>query len=904
MSERILGRGVELQQVETLLADETPEARALVLTGDPGVGKTTIWEEGVRLAGERGLCVLAARPAEAEAALPFAGLGDLLDPVVDAVELPRPQRAALDRALQRADADEPADRLAVSRAALGLLRGLARDGPLVVAVDDVQWLDTPTEHVLAFALRRLADVPARALIACRSAGGPPPLGLHRAQRVPVEPLPAGELGALLHDRLGLDLVRPRLLELHRACGGNPFYALEIGRALQRDHRAAGPLPVPESLGELLRLRLQTLPADAREAALLTAASTQPTWTLIERAAGGTGGLAEAVRAGVLRLDGERVRFSHPLHASIAYGSAAPWERHSAHSRLAEAALDADERAQQLSVAVEQPDEGVAGELEAAAGVAAGRGAPETAARLAERAAELTPVDGEQRRRRLAAAAEHHVASGDPSRARAILDKLVAGLPAGPERARLLWRLADAVDGVDESIRLCERALEEAAGDPALSAEIHTALGVFTWIAGERARSASHTREAARFAELAGDESLLAISLAEACHADVVLGSTFRREEMDRALALEARLGTFPTYLRPSFQLGVILMYTDELDAARPLLSAELARMEAAGDEAGRAGVLYRLSELELRAGNWGAAHRLAREAVELAASSNHEQEQAVVLSGLGLVLAHLGRLEEACERAEVARGLASESGDMTIRQRAEATLGFAALSRGDAAEAAAWLGPARAELQRQGIGELSISQVVQNEIEALILVGRLEDAQEAIAFVEEQGRASGRAWHAAVSARGRALVAAAGGDHEAARAHVARALLAHQLLPQPFERARTLLAQGTIERRAKHRAAARQALTAALELFDGLGAALWAEKAAAELARIPGRGRASSELTETERRVAELVADGLSNKEVAARLFVSVRAVEANLSKVYAKLGVRSRSQLAGKLRG
>ncbi len=899
MRERILGRGAELQQIGALLADETPAGRALVLTGDAGVGKTTIWEEGVRLAGERGLRVLAARPAEAEAALPFAALGDVLGGVVDAVALPRPQRAALDRALQRADADEPAAQLAVSRAALGLLQGLVRDGPLVVAVDDVQWLDAPTERVLAFALRRLTEVPARALLACRSANHP--LGLHRATQVSVEPLSAGELGALLRDRLGLDLARPRLLELHRASGGNPFYALEIGRALDQGDRAAGPLPVPESLAELLRLRLEALTAGAREAALFTAAATQPTWPLIERAAGGTDGLAEAVEAGVLRLDGDRVRFSHPLHASVAYGSAAPWERKRAHARLAEAAADADERAQQLSVAVEQPDEAVAAELELAAGAAADRGAPEAAARLAERAAELTPADGDARRRRLAAAAEHHVASGDPARARAILDALVAALPAGPERARLLHRLADAVDAVADSIRLCERALEEAAGEPALSAEIHTALGVFTWIAGERARSAAHTREAARFAELAGDESLLAISLAEACHADVVLGSTFPREEMDRALALEARVGSFPTYLRPSFQLGVILTYTDELDAARPLLSAELARMEAAGDEAGRSGVLYRLSELELRAGNWGAAHRFAREAVELAASSNHEQEQAVVLTGLGLVLAHLGRLEEACEHAGVARGLAQASGDMTIRQRAEATLGFAALSRGDAEEAAAWLSPARAELQRQGIGELSISQVVQNEIEALILLGRLEDAEEAIAFVEQKNR---RAWHVAVAARGRALVAAARGDHDAARAHVERALLAHERLPQPFERARTLLAQGTIERRAKRRAAARGALTAALERFDELGAARWAEQAAAELARIPGRGRASGELTETERRVAELVAGGLSNKEVAARLFVSVRAVEANLSKVYAKLGVRSRSQLAARLRG
>lgn len=148
---------------------------------------------------------------------------------------------------------------------------------------------------------------------------------------------------------------------------------------------------------------------------------------------------------------------------------------------------------------------------------------------------------------------------------------------------------------------------------------------------------------------------------------------------------------------------------------------------------------------------------------------------------------------------------------------------------------------------------------------------------------------AGRAWHAAVSARGRALLAGAEGDFEAAREEVERALRAHERLPQPFERGRTLLAQGTIERRAKRRAAAREGLTAALSLFDALGAGLWAGQAAAELARIPGRGRASGELTETERHVA----DALSNKEVATRLFVSVRAVEANLSKVYAKLGVR-----------
>jgi DNA-binding CsgD family transcriptional regulator len=179
----------------------------------------------------------------------------------------------------------------------------------------------------------------------------------------------------------------------------------------------------------------------------------------------------------------------------------------------------------------------------------------------------------------------------------------------------------------------------------------------------------------------------------------------------------------------------------------------------------------------------------------------------------------------------------------------------------------------------------------------------LDEAEEVIAFVADKGRPAARSWHEVVAERGRALVASAHGDFDGAREHLRNAFAAHERLPQPFELGRTLLAQGTIERRAKRRTVARQALTGALELFDELGAPLWSEKAAAELARIPGRGRAPSELTETERRVAELVAEGLSNKEVAARLFVTVRTVEANLTKVYGKLGIRSRTELASRLR-
>ena len=450
--------------------------------------------------------------------------------------------------------------------------------------------------------------------------------------------------------------------------------------------------------------------------------------------------------------------------------------------------------------------------------------------------------------------------------------------------------------------MSEQALAEAGEQPALSAEIHTALGIFTWIAGQLERSAEHTRQAATFAELAGDDQLVAISLGEVCHAEVVLGKPVPEQEMARAVALEEDLDGVPYYLRPSYQLGVMRMYTDDLERARPLLRAELRRIDSLGDEAARPGVLFRLAELELRIGSWAESARYAREAMEIALQAGIDQEQSVGLMVHGLVQAHLGNLDDATASAETALAITEETGDRVVAIRCLGVLGFIELSRDDPVAALHRLSPARDELRRLGVGELSISQVVNNEIEALVAVGRLTDAEETIGYVEDKGRSSGRAWHRAVGERGLALVAAARGDFESARRHLELALEAHERLPQPFELGRTQLARGQIERRERRRGPARESLTAALQLFDQLGAPLWAEKAAAELARIPGRARGSGELTETERRVAELVAEGFSNKEVAAKLFVTVRTVEANLSKVYAKVGVRSRTELASRL--
>ena len=271
----------------------------------------------------------------------------------------------------------------------------------------------------------------------------------------------------------------------------------------------------------------------------------------------------------------------------------------------------------------------------------------------------------------------------------------------------------------------------------------------------------------------------------------------------------------------------------------------------------------------------------------------------MVLMAQALVRAHLGDLEVARDAAERALVIADAGGDRIVCTRARGVLGFIELSRGVPSAALEHLRPAALELRALRVGELSISGVVQNHIEALVAVGRLDDAEAEIGHVEAMGRPTSRAWHAAVAARGRSLVAAARGDADGARAAIELALEAHARLPQPFELGRTLLVQGQIERRFKQRGSARRALVAALELFDGLGAPRWAEKAVEELARIPGRPPGHGELTETERQVAALAAQGRSNKEIAGTLFISVRTVEANLSKVYTKLGVRSRAELA-----
>jgi DNA-binding CsgD family transcriptional regulator len=310
-----------------------------------------------------------------------------------------------------------------------------------------------------------------------------------------------------------------------------------------------------------------------------------------------------------------------------------------------------------------------------------------------------------------------------------------------------------------------------------------------------------------------------------------------------------------------------------------------------------------LAEVEVRAGRWQLADGYARQALQMTLGTEIWNNEAAGHWIQALVDAHLGRVEPAREHAETGRRQADELGDLLFATRCSHLLGFLELSLGNAEAAVGHLAPLRASEARLGIREPAAFCIAPDLAEALVLAGDLEPAHEVQAELEARGRELGRTWAVATALRCRGLIAAVEGRSGDALADLGAAVELHAQVPQPFDRARTLLVLGAAQRRAKQRAEARVSLEAALAVFEELGAVLWADRARAEIARLGGRrARDSDELTETERQIAELAADGRSNREIAGELFVSERTVEANLTRTYRKLGVRSRTELARRL--
>ncbi len=432
MTDQIVGRNTELATVAEFLTSARTGPGALILEGEAGAGKTTIWTAATAEAAEQGFRVLASRPGRSETKLSFSALDDLLRPVVDEVghALPGPQRRALDTVLLRGpDSDSGADARTVARAALETVRLLTAAGPVAVAVDDVQWLDHPSALVLEYVARRLTDEPVALVLTSRTESvAAAALGLDRSpwpervRRLPVGALDAGALHVVIERHVGISLTRPVLTRVHQVSGGNPLYAVEIARALSAASMtpaANEPLPIPTTLTALVHRRLGRLTAATREMLLVVASLARPTMRLVEAAVGNSTAAAveRAVRAGVLVVDRDNVEFTHPLLASGVYADASRTRRMEVHRRLAEIVADEEERARHLGLAIDEPDAAVASALDRAAGLALSRGAPSTAAELHEQAERLTPrADHDGVRRRCLDAARCHAMSGNTARA--------------------------------------------------------------------------------------------------------------------------------------------------------------------------------------------------------------------------------------------------------------------------------------------------------------------------------------------------------------------------------------------------------------------------------------------------------------------------------------------------------
>ena len=918
----LIGRDQEVAVLEQFFAARDSLPSAIVLEGEAGIGKTALWMAGVEAAEAAGYAVLAARPAEAETKLAHTVLRDLLGASFADVspQLPRPQRQALEAALLIDDAGlGRTDPGAIGVAALSMLRTLASRRPIVVAVDDAQWIDAPSASALSFAARRLDELPVALLLAVRSAeteGARPALaaGLpdERVYRERVAPLSLGALHTLIRLRLGMTFSRPALARLREISGGNPFYALELARALERRGGVASldqEFPVPPSLRALVEERLDALPEETHEMLVHAAALDQPSVPLLDAAldADAYADLRPAVEAQVIELDGERITFTHPLLASVLLLGVSDRERRRVHRGLAEVVHDPEGRARHLALAADRPDGAVAEALERAGGLARSRGAPDSAAELLEHARRLTPPDrSEDGRRRAVRAAEFHLEAGETRRAETLLEATVAASCSGPIRADALLRLSWVRGHTDNPARvdLLTEALQHAGEEPLIRAEIEDGLAWASQMSGDLEAAARHARSAVSYAEELGDPPILARALANVALLEFLRGRGVDRPLLDRALALEAQSAGRRIIGEPSWVLAMLHMWTGQLDAARTLLNAMHRRAAEAGDEAAIPFILNYLSRLAWAEGDWAGAERSIDEAIAAALRNAQEPSHAFGLATKALVAAHRGDVDAAREDITEGLALATRTGMRPAAYEFRAILGFVELSLGDLEAARAVFEPLHQDVAAAGFGEPGIIafRFHADEIEALIGLGRLDRAEELIEELERSGRRLDRAWALATAGRCRALLSSARGDMERALASADAAIRAHERLPEPFELGRTLLAHGTVQRRFRQNRAARQSLETALARFDALGAPLWADRARAELARIGGRAASPSDLTPAEARVAALVAEGRTNKEVAAKLFISVHTVEAALTRVYSKLGVRSRTELAGKM--
>ncbi|HEX5013089.1 MAG TPA: AAA family ATPase [Candidatus Limnocylindrales bacterium] len=903
----LFGRDSERHLLESLLDDARGgHGRTLIVRGEAGMGKSALLEFAAAQASD--FQVSATAGVESESELPFAGLLAVSRPLLRFLPaLPEAQRTALEAALAITSA-AVADRFTAYAGALTLVAAAAEERPLLVLVDDLQWLDAPSSEALLFVARRLG--PDRvAIVMTLRAGIDDERDIRGLDVLEVRGLDL---------RAGVDLVRTMygestfpdsvVEELVRLTGGAPLALMEIP-ALLTEAQLAGleplpdPLPAGDSIKRAFHRLIEALPQPTREALLLLAAEDQGSLDLVARAlANGDSdpdALEPAETARLIRVDHGRAIFRHPLLRSAVYHEAPPADRRRAHHALAAACdrSDAERRAWHLAAAAIEPDEAVASALEAAAHRAQARAAFASASRALERAADVTP-DFEKRARRLLEAAENAWRAREISRTERLLtaasswtsDKLVLA-DVLLLRGRFAYMHGSATEASD---RLVGDALAVAEEAP------ETAVSLLM--------QASWAFSGAAALDLSLDAAERAFEIAKRVGDNLVLTTTVALSValMLRGRSREARslLGVWKTALQeagataPGWwenpNIGVVLTALGDYEFAEQLLRAFHVRARATPETLPT--VLAGLSQFEYRTGDWAAALAHASTGAQLAIATGQTSGSGFVLANLAVVEAGLGRVE-ARSHARQVEDIANWSGFHSLRTYVRGALGLLDLGAGHVDSAIQELERVGRMVAEWGVGEPSVVQWMPDLVEAYARTGRRRDAATLLETLSIQADQTDGRWARAVAARCEGMLA------DSFDEPFSEALRIHATMPTPFDLARTQLCYGERLRRAGRRVDSREQLRPALETFERLGAVDWARRAAVELGgsaehRAP-RDRAIDHLSPQELQVALIVADGATNREVAAALFVTTKTVEFHLRNVYSKLGIRSRTELA-----
>lgn len=788
------------------------------MRGERGIGKTALVDEIRARSAARGMLVLHCAPGEGDARLALTGLGDLLSNVAPMVvpHLPLPQRRALEVALLLADPTGPAldaRALAVSvRAALG---HLSQQQPVLVAIDDLRWLDLPSAHALEFALRRSVNDRLGVLVSTRLARGEPlPVDVERTlggmSDVTLGPLSVGALFRLLRDRVGLELQRPQLLRLHAACGGNPLHALVIARELREGRLRLSPgepVPLPDSLLALVDQRMRQLPARTREVLAAAASLSRPAVEVLESAFSPEVvdvAVERAASKGIAELEDGAIRFVHPLFASASYSAMPAHARRAIHRRLAAVVVDPEEQARQLALGSARRDEGAALALEAAAERAATRGAPGTAAELADLAIELTPrADHAHHVRRTLRAVELHATAGELPRSHALGTQLLSDLHPGAERAAATLAVAATLEGdLEQMTVLLDGALREPGVDDRLRAHLLAQLAEARFRRGHAREALAPARRGLELARQTGDTRIVLELVAHLATVEFwsgEVGPDLLLDEEGRGalhgwVQLERRSDLHLSFAdSPRAALATRLVHLGAMDDARALFLEVLTDAKSRGDERSRARALWHLAQLEDYAGDWQRSEELMNEAIELEEQLGLESG-AVSFARAGHA-AVLGRVEETGKLVEEGVAHAREAGDVPYELLTLGVLGFLRFSLGDATRATEILCPV-VERALQ-ISEPRINRYWPDTIEALVAVGDLELAGQYLDLYSAEATRLGVPRSLARVAHCRGVLLAAKGEGEAAATAFDEALAIHGRCANVFEHARTRLPSGS-----------------------------------------------------------------------------------------------------------